>query len=104
MTSPVKKGVGMSRFHGWSAAVIGLLLLIAPAVQAQGPEEQACRSGDAQACFQVGMRYLGNMDNAPNVERSMQYFTKACDAAVAKACFALGGIYQTAVSTGLSFP
>ena len=94
----------MSRLVGWSTISAIALLLSASPVAAQNPEEQACRGGDTQACFTVGMHYLGNMDNAPNVERSMPFFTKACDGGVGKACFALGGIFQTAVSTGLSFP
>src|SRR5438552_27958 len=76
----------MSRLVGWSTISAIALLLSASPVAAQSPEEQACRGGDTQACFTVGMHYLGNMDNAPNVERSMPFFTNACDGGVGKAC------------------
>lgn len=92
----------MSRLWGWSAgSVLALLAGVAGGAVAQAPEEQACRGGDAQACFNVGMRHLGNMDNAQNAERSMPFFSKACDGGVAKACYAIGGIHTSAVSIGL---
>jgi hypothetical protein len=91
----------MSRYIRGLLLAFGALVLTSTVAAAQGPEEQACQSGDNQACFQIAMRHLGNMDNAPGMQRSIPYFTKACNGGVAKACFALGGIYQTQETTGL---
>ncbi|HXO86157.1 MAG TPA: tetratricopeptide repeat protein [Gemmatimonadales bacterium] len=84
-----------------SLLLAGAALLLSAPGAAQGPEDQACNGGDGQACFQIGMRHLGTMDNAPGVQRSIPYFTKACDARVAKGCYALGGIYQSPDAMGL---
>lgn len=54
---------------------------------------KACEQGYIEACLDAGVYYAAGMSIKQNVQKALEYYSKACDKSDKIACFNMAGLY-----------
>lgn len=57
--------------------------------------EKQCNDGQMEQCYALGRTYFNGQEIAPNYEKALVYYTKACDGNHAGGCVSLGEFYMS---------